>query len=84
MALDGWLGIVIMAAFGVGFAALMIGLSALLGPRNPTPEKLAPYECGMPAVGNARERHKRSSLQVGIGFCELAYVNHRDICFLGV
>ena len=57
MAFDGWLGVVIMAVFGVGFAATMIGLSALLGPRNPTPEKLAPYECGMPAVGNARERH---------------------------
>ena len=35
---------------------IMIGLSVLLGPRNPTPEKLAPYECGMPAVGDARER----------------------------
>ncbi len=35
----------------------MIGLSLLLGPKNPTPEKLAPYECGMPAVGDARERH---------------------------
>ena len=29
----------------------------MLGPKNPTPEKLAPYECGMPAVGDARERH---------------------------
>src|SRR5436190_22686130 len=57
MAFDGWLGVVIMAVFGLGFAATMIGLSAVLGPRNPTPEKLAPYECGMPAVGNARERH---------------------------
>ena len=34
----------------------MIGLSLLLGPKNPTPEKLAPYEW-MPAVGDARERH---------------------------
>jgi len=57
MTMDGWLGVVIMTAFGVGFAGLMIGLSLLLGPKNPTPEKLAPYECGMPAVGNARERH---------------------------
>jgi NADH-quinone oxidoreductase subunit A len=55
--MDGWLGVVIMAALGVAFAAGMIGLSVLLGPKNPTPEKLAPYECGMPAVGNARERH---------------------------
>src|SRR6266568_1879031 len=45
-----------MVALGVGFAGVMIGLSILLGPRNPTPEKLAPYECGMPAVGDARER----------------------------
>ena len=48
---------VIMIALGVGFAGTMIGLSLLLGPKNPTPEKLAPYECGMPAVGDARERH---------------------------
>ena len=54
--MDGWLGIVIMIVLGVGFAVVMIGLSVLLGPRNPTPEKLAPYECGMPAVGDARER----------------------------
>src|SRR4029450_466599 len=54
--MDGWLGVVIMIVLGVGFAAVMIGLSVLLGPRNPTPEKLAPYECGMPAVGDARER----------------------------
>jgi NADH-quinone oxidoreductase subunit A len=54
--MDGWLGVVIMIVLGVGFAGVMIGLSKLFGPRNPTPEKLAPYECGMPAVGDARER----------------------------
>ena len=54
--MDGWLGVLIMIALGVGFAGVMIGLSVLLGPKNPTPEKLAPYECGMPAVWDARER----------------------------
>jgi NADH-quinone oxidoreductase subunit A len=54
--LDGWLGILIMVGFGAAFGAVMVVLSSLLGPRNPTPEKLAPYECGMPAVGDARER----------------------------
>src|SRR6476646_5301511 len=54
--MDGWLGVLIMIGLGVGFAAVMIGLSVLLGPRHPTPEKLAPYECGMPPVGDARER----------------------------
>ena len=54
--MDGWLGVVIMIALGVGFAGVMIGLSLLLGPKNPTPEKLAPYECGVTPVGTARER----------------------------
>ena len=54
--MDGWLGVVIMIGLGLGFAGTMIGASMLLGPKNPTPEKLAPYECGMPAVGDARER----------------------------
>ena len=54
--MDGWLGILIFLALGVAFAGVMIGLSSVLGPKNPTPEKLAPYECGMPAVGDARER----------------------------
>jgi NADH-quinone oxidoreductase subunit A len=52
--MDGWLGVVIMIVLGLGFAGVMVGLS--VGPKNPTPEKMAPYECGMPAVGNARER----------------------------
>ena len=55
--MQGWLPILIMIGLGIGFAGMMIGLSLLLGPKNPTPEKLAPYECGMPAVGDARERH---------------------------
>ena len=45
--MDSWLGVLIMLVLGVGFAAVMIGLSVLLGPKNPTPEKLAPYECGI-------------------------------------
>ena len=46
-----------MIGLGTGFAVVNIGLSKLVGPKNPTPEKLAPYECGMPPVGDARERH---------------------------
>ena len=45
-----------MIGLGAGFAVVNIGLSQLVGPRRPTPEKLAPYECGMPPVGDARER----------------------------
>ena len=54
--MQGWLSILIMIALGALFALISILLSALLGRRKPTPEKLAPYECGMPPVGDARER----------------------------
>jgi NADH-quinone oxidoreductase subunit A len=54
--MQGWLSILIMIALGAGFALISVLLSGLLGPRKPTPEKLAPYECGMPPVGDARER----------------------------
>src|SRR5512136_3385081 len=55
--MQGWLSIAIMVALGAGFAAFAVALSNVLGPHKPTPEKLAPYECGMPPVGDARERH---------------------------
>jgi len=54
--MQGWLSILIMIALGAGFALISVVLSSVLGPRKPTPEKLAPYECGMPPVGDARER----------------------------
>ena len=53
--MQGWLSVLIMIALGAGFALVSVILSGLLGPRNPTPEKSAPYECGMPPVGGARE-----------------------------
>jgi len=40
--MDGWLGVVIMMGLGLAFAGTMIGLSALLGPRNPTPKSWPP------------------------------------------
>ena len=54
--MQGWLSILIMIVLGAGFAVAALALSSLVGPRKPTPEKAAPYECGMPAVGDARER----------------------------
>ena len=54
--MQGWASILLLILLGIGFSVFMVSLSAFLGPRKPTPEKLAPYECGMPAVGDARER----------------------------
>ena len=54
--MQGWLSILIMIALGAGFALVSVLMSRVLGPRRPTPEKSAPYECGMPPVGDARDR----------------------------
>ena len=54
--IDNWLLILLLMVMAVGFGGVSVLLGRLLGPRNPTPEKSAPYECGMPAVGDARER----------------------------
>ncbi len=54
--IDDWLLILLLTIMAVLFGGVSVLLSHVLGPRNPTPEKSAPYECGMPAVGDARER----------------------------
>jgi NADH-quinone oxidoreductase subunit A len=55
--MQGWISILLLLLLGAAFAVGSIVLSTILGPRRPTPEKGAPYECGMPPVGDARERH---------------------------
>ena len=52
-----WLSILIMLALGASFGGISVLLGRIVGPRRPTAEKLAPYESGMPPVGDARERH---------------------------
>ncbi|HEX4932012.1 MAG TPA: NADH-quinone oxidoreductase subunit A [Gemmatimonadaceae bacterium] len=54
--MQSWLSILMLVAVGVGFGAFTVFISQLLGPKKVTPEKLAPYECGVPPVGDARER----------------------------
>ncbi len=51
-----YLPILIMVVVVVAFAAIALTLSALVGPRRPTPAKLEPYESGMPPFGSARRR----------------------------
>lgn len=40
------------AIAALGFVGLVFGANALLSPRNPTPEKLEPYESGMDQLGD--------------------------------
>lgn len=49
-------------------AGVFLGVSAWVGVKRPTREKLAPYECGIPPVGDARERFSVSFYLVGMLF----------------
>ena len=75
----GWGGILLLAVIGVGFGVVSVVLSRLLGPRNPTPEKLAAYECGMPPVGDARERQSVKFYMI----CMIFLLFDIEIAFLG-
>lgn len=55
MLLD-YLPIILLVAFGLTFALGIGLLSYLIGPRKDDPSKLDTYECGMPPIGNPRER----------------------------
>ncbi len=48
--------LLVMIVISAGFAAIGLIVSALMGPRRPTPVKLQTYESGMPPIGNARRR----------------------------
>lgn len=41
--------------FAIGFVALMMGVTHLLGPSRRTADKLANFESGIESVGNARQ-----------------------------
>ncbi len=48
--------LLILIVFVIANAILMLGASHLLSTYRRTPTKIAPYESGIPVLGNARER----------------------------
>ena len=54
--LDRYLPILTLIIIAVCFSFCAAILSRLVGEKKPSTVKLAPYECGMPPVGSARER----------------------------
>lgn len=65
---SGYLTILIYLAAVVILAAAILGMSAWVGVKRPTREKLSPYECGIQPVGDARERFSISFYLVGMLF----------------
>ena len=54
--LQPYIPMLLLMAFVVANAVLMLGASHLLSTYRRTPVKIAPYESGMPVLGDARER----------------------------
>lgn len=56
MTLADYLPIAMMFVLGVGFASAMLWMSWRMAPNKPTPEKLAPYECGIVPLQEPAQR----------------------------
>jgi NADH-quinone oxidoreductase subunit A len=66
--LQDYLPILVHFAVVAALGLVIMGLSVWVGVRRPTPTKVSPYECGIPPVGNARERFSISFYLVGMLF----------------
>jgi NADH-quinone oxidoreductase subunit A len=51
-----YLPVLLLLGFVIINAVLMLGVTSLFIRNRPTPEKLTPYESGIPPLGDARER----------------------------
>ena len=63
-----YIPLVCLFGFAVIVAVVLLTADHLLGPKRPSAAKLAPYECGVPPVGNARERFHVRFFLVGLLF----------------
>jgi NADH-quinone oxidoreductase subunit A len=64
----GTLPIFILVALAVLFGLLVMALTPILGPKKPTPEKLAPYECGLQEIEAPKRRFPVKYLLTGMLF----------------
>jgi len=60
--------VALLLGFSVFVSALLLTVDHLLGPKRPTPEKLAPYECGVVPTGGARDRVHVRYFLIGLLF----------------
>ncbi|GCE26553.1 NADH-quinone oxidoreductase subunit A 1 [Dictyobacter alpinus] len=62
------LPIFIYVALAVLFGLLVMAVTAILGPKKPSPEKLAPYECGIQEITAPKRRFPVKYLLTGMLF----------------
>lgn len=68
MVVAGYYPIAILVLIAVGMSTVLLWLPARLAPKRLDTEKLSPYECGMPPVGDARERFNIWFYVIGMEF----------------
>ncbi len=86
--------ILILVALAVLFGILVMALTPILGPKKPSPEKLAPYECGIQEVEAPKHRFPVKYLLTGmlfivfdieiVSFYPLAILLRKDLRLLGL
>jgi NADH-quinone oxidoreductase subunit A len=57
-----------MVALAVLFGLLVMGVTSIIGPKKPSPEKLAPYECGIQEIEAPQRRFPVKYLLTGMLF----------------
>jgi NADH-quinone oxidoreductase subunit A len=62
------LPVFILVGLAILFGILVMVLTSFLGPKKPTPEKLAPYECGIQEIEAPRRRFPVKYLLTGMLF----------------
>jgi NADH-quinone oxidoreductase subunit A len=88
------LPIFILVTLAILFGLLVMAVTAVIGPKKPTPEKLAPYECGIQEVEAPRRRFPVKYLLTGmlfivfdieiVSFYPLAILLRTDLKVLGL
>ncbi len=64
----GTIPIFILVTLAILFGALVMVLTTILGPKKPSPEKLAPYECGIQEIEAPKRRFPVKYLLTGMLF----------------
>jgi NADH-quinone oxidoreductase subunit A len=64
----GILPVFVLVGLAVLFGLVVMAATAILGPKKPTPEKLAPYECGIQEIEAPKRRFPVKYLLTGMLF----------------
>jgi NADH-quinone oxidoreductase subunit A len=63
-----YIPVLILMGLAFAFAVVVIAVTFVIGPKRPSPEKLAPYECGIQEIEPPRSRFPVKYLVTGMLF----------------